>query len=269
MRGKLFSREEIYARIWGSEVVVGDLLAGQADFAAVARDGVALAVHGDALLRRSGGLSGVDALEDGLHAADQQFHLDRLGQVVVGPHAEAGQLLLLFAQGREEDDHRVAQLRVLADGAAGLRPVHHGHHHVQQDQVGAVLRRGFQRFGSVLGREYLVTLLDEGVFHEFEDVGFVVDEQDAVAHNFGQCVFGGAPATGWPCAAHILCEVSKFPAKSFGGTGKMVIFARFIYFRIYGTQKRVLRWLLKIRFFLLLRSKSARLLKMCRRQLPK
>ena len=69
-------------------------------------------------------------------------------------------------------------------------------------------------------------------------------------------------------AAHILGEVSKFPAKSFGSPGKMVIFARFIYFRIYGNQKRVLRWLLKNRHFLLPKSKSALRLKMRKRILP-
>ena len=128
---------------------------------------------------------GVDPLEDGLHAADQQLHLDRLGEVVVRPDTEARKLLILLAQRREKYHHRVAQLRILADGTAGLRTVHDGHHHVQQDQVRTALGGGLQRLGAVLRREYFVALLLEVVPHEFEDVDFIVDKQDAVAHGSG------------------------------------------------------------------------------------
>ena len=152
----------------------------------VAQHGVALAVDGNtdsgSSRRRR---PGVDPLEDGLHAAHQQFHLDRLGEVVVRPDAEARELLLLLAQRREEYHHRVAQLRVAADGAAGLRSIHDGHHHVQQDQVRTAFAGDFQRLGAVLRREYFVALFQEVVPHEFEDVDFVVDKQDAVAHGSG------------------------------------------------------------------------------------
>lgn len=159
---------------------------GRATSCPVAQHGVPLAVDGDARcgrFRRRG--FGVDPFEDGLHAADQQFHLDRLGEVVVRSDAEARKLLLLLAQRREEYHHRVAQPRVFADGATGLRSVHDGHHHVQQDQVRTALGGGFQRLGAVLRREYFVALFQEVVPHEFEDVDFIVDKQDAVAHGSG------------------------------------------------------------------------------------
>ena len=44
---------------------------------------------------------------------------------------------------------------------------------------------GFQRLGAVLRREYFVALFQEVVPHEFKDVDFIVDKQDAVAHGSG------------------------------------------------------------------------------------
>ena len=163
-----------------------ELLAREGDLLSVADHRVTLAVdrepRGRGLLGRS---VGVDALEDRLHAAYQQLHLDRLGQVVVGSHVEPCQLLPLLAQRREENHHRVLQHGVSADRAAGLRPVHHRHHHVQQDQVRTAFGGHFQRLGAVLRREYFVALFQEVVPHEFEDVDFIVDKQDAVAHGSG------------------------------------------------------------------------------------
>ena len=154
-----------------------ELLAGQREGFSVDGRHVALAVDGDARSRIGGAFSvGVYALENGLHAAYEQFHLDGLGQVVVGPDAESRELLLLLAQGREEHDHRVAQQGVFADGAAGLRTVHHRHHHVEQDQVRAALEGDLERFGAVFGRKDLVAFADEVVSHEFEDVDLVVDQ---------------------------------------------------------------------------------------------
>ena len=41
----------------------------------------------------------------------------------------------------------------------------------------------FERLGAVLGRENLVTLADEVVTDEFEDVDLVVNQQDAMTHS--------------------------------------------------------------------------------------
>ena len=124
----------------------------------------------------------VDAFEDGLHAAHENFHLHRLGDVVVGSRTEPGDLVLLLAQGRQKDDHRVAQGRIGANRAAGLHAVHHGHHPVEQNQVGPVQGGLPESVGPVLRGKDLVARFPEVVFHEFEDVGLVVDEQDAVTH---------------------------------------------------------------------------------------
>ena len=173
---------------------------------------MAFAVHRDSCLcavRRGGGIVGVDAFENGLHAAYEQFHLDRFGEVVVGSDAEAGELLLLFAQCREEDDHRVAQPGVAADGAAGLHAVHHGHHHIQQNQVRTAGGGPLQRFGAVLGRIDLVPFADEVVTDEFEDVHLVVHQQDAMAH---VSVFRwGRPSDGGP--DYLSAKIANFPLK--------------------------------------------------------
>ena len=71
-----------------------------------------------------------------------------------------------------------------------------------------------QTFGSVTGRIYLITRLCQVVTDEFEDVVFVVDEQDAMTHK----------------SVRNFCEDNKIIGKSCAGAGKMVIFARFIWF---------------------------------------
>ncbi len=86
-------------------------------------------------------------------------------------------VVFLSALGEEEQQRRVAP-----DGPAGLGAVHHGHHHVQQDQVRTVLGGRGQRLGAVLRREDLVAFACEVVFHEFQDVRFVIDDQYAVLH---------------------------------------------------------------------------------------
>ena len=152
--------------------------------------------------------------EDRLDAAYQKFGLDRLGNIVVGSGSEPCELLLLFAEGREKDDHRLLQRRVAAQGPAGFDAVHRGHHHVEQDQVRPMCRSLLQTFGSVAGRIYFVARLGQVVTDEFEDVVFVVDEQDAMTHK----------------SVRNFCEDNKIIGKSCAGAGKMVIFARFIWF---------------------------------------
>jgi len=122
------------------------------------------------------------------------------------------------ARPREKHHYRPSRARVAADGPARLRTVHDGHHPVQQDQVGAGRGGDLQRFGAVRGRVDLVALFEQVVAHEFQDVGFVVDQQDAVFCHRSLFRF----------LLRRLCEDTNFPRKSCGGPGKMAIFARFL-----------------------------------------
>ena len=109
--------------------------------------------------------------------------IDRFADVVVGSGGESRELVLVFAQRREEDDHRVFQFVVLAQAAAGFEPVHAGHHPVEQDQMRMHFECAGDPFGAVAGGEHFVTFALEVVADEFEDVVFVVDQKNAVTHN--------------------------------------------------------------------------------------
>lgn len=104
--------------------------------------------------------------------------------------------------------------------------------------MGVVLPGQTQRLGAVFGRIDLVPFALEVVTDEFEDVHFVVGYQDAVFHGRGvwlgqvavrtfrehlpqRCAGVGRAGRRGQSSA----KVRKFPGKTFGGTGKMVIFA--------------------------------------------
>lgn len=229
----LFAGEE-FAGLRVEQVEQCELLAGKENLLTVARHGVAFAIdHNSRFGRLSRFALLVNPFQNRLHAAYQQLHLDRLSEVVVGSNVESGNLLLLVAQCGEKNDHRVAQLGIFANGAAGLCAVHHGHHHVEQDEVGVVLAGYVECFGAVLCREDFVALAGKVIFDKFEDVGFVVDKQNAVRHSGCLFGFGAQLAAEALHAMIIMCEVNKFPANSFGSPGKMVIFASSISSRHY------------------------------------
>ena len=64
-----------------------------------------------------------------------------LGQVIVGADFEAGHLVVQLGLGGEHQDGDVGCLGVGAQPAGDFVAVHLGHHHVQQDQIGAFVHR--------------------------------------------------------------------------------------------------------------------------------
>ena len=131
------------------------------------------------------------ALEDGLHAACEELHADRLGQVAICSGIESFDLLLLFAQGREEEDDGLLQLRIFAQGTAGGCTIHDGHHAVEQNQVWTALPSALQGLLTVVGREDLVACTTQGVAYKFQNIGLVIDQQNAIAHSVEWFVLRG------------------------------------------------------------------------------
>ena len=85
-----------------------------------------------------------------------------------------------LVHGREHDDRWTrAQLSVMS--ARTWRPLHPGHHQVEQDQVDVVLAEMFQGALAVLGRGDRVALGHQEPHQETDDPGFVVDDQQ-IAH---------------------------------------------------------------------------------------
>jgi hypothetical protein len=76
---------------------------------------------------------GRQAPQQGLDAGEQDARLNRFGNVVVGAHLEAENLVEILVAGGQHQDH-AAILR--AHGAADLETILAGQHDIEDDQVG-------------------------------------------------------------------------------------------------------------------------------------
>ena len=97
-----------------------------------------------------------EAAEHRVDAGQYLFHLEGLGDVVVRPHLQAGDLVLQLTLGGEHDDgHLGAFPDLFADGPA----VHAGEHDVQQHQLGLELLKFLQTHQPVSRRLAVHALL--------------------------------------------------------------------------------------------------------------
>src|SRR4029078_5397310 len=91
----------------------------------------------------------------GAEQCDQRRVIDRLDQVAV----EAGFLgfaaVLLLAPAREGDEDDILAPGLVADASADLVAVERGQADVEEDDLGAVLHRGLEGGGAVVGDEGL------------------------------------------------------------------------------------------------------------------
>ena len=85
----------------------------------------------------------------------------------------------LLALGRQHDDRDVLRARVGAQTPADLEAVDAGQHQVEHDEVGQLAARLGQTGLAVGGRDDVVVLAREMVPDELDEVGFVVDHEDA------------------------------------------------------------------------------------------
>ena len=78
--------------------------------------------------------------------------------------------------GCEQDDGDVAGNVVLFHLLAELQAVHYGHHHVRYNQVGHLFAGELQSAFAVLGFQYAVLPLQDGV-QIGADIGIVIDDE--------------------------------------------------------------------------------------------
>ena len=96
-----------------------------------------------------------------------------------GGFAEAV-LRIMLAVAQAEHMFDVRGFRLLAQGAQGARPVHAGHHHVEQDQVGPDAGHVFEAVETVFGFVHLhAAEPGEAQLGDPADVVFVVDDQNS------------------------------------------------------------------------------------------
>ena len=104
------------------------------------------------------------APENGLGFGHQDREGEGLGDIVVRACAEARQGVFLLAQGGDEQNGDRA---VLPHPAAHLQTGEMGHHHIQNEQVKGLLRRGGQGLLPVKDRKHLQT----GRMEKIQDQG--------------------------------------------------------------------------------------------------
>ena len=93
------------------------------------------------------------AAQDCPDPGDHLFEAERLGDVVVTPHGQAGDLVVGAVAGGQEDDRQLATL--VAQPASHRETVHVRQHHVEYQQVGAFGLGQLQRRCAVTGGVHL------------------------------------------------------------------------------------------------------------------
>ena len=103
---------------------------------------------------------------------------ERFGDVVVGAHEEAGDLVHLFGFRRQDDD--ADRSAALAQFLADFDAVHLGHHDVEQTDVEGTVRLVIEpdRLCPVRSLGHIVTAAFEVDDDEFADGGFVFRYED-------------------------------------------------------------------------------------------
>ena len=110
--------------------------------------------------------------------AEQLDLVHRLGQEVVGPDLDAPLEVGGLVQGGDHQDQEVAGLRVGPELLADLEAGEPGHHHVEQEQVGAELGDDPQGVLAVDGRPDLAVDPAEVGLEQLDVLDVVVGDQD-------------------------------------------------------------------------------------------
>ena len=121
------------------------------------------------------------AAEDGLHPGQDLLHLKGLGDVVVGTHLEAGDLVDGLALGGEHDDGHLGRL---TDGAADAPAVETGEHQVQQHQIRLGGAEELQTLVAVGGGDDPIALFLQIEPQELRNVGIVLHDEHGLCHGF-------------------------------------------------------------------------------------
>ena len=111
------------------------------------------------------------AAQEGADSRLQLQNVEGLGQVIVRPVVKTDELIHVVALGGEHDDGHVGKL---PDFGAGGKPVHVGHHHVQNHQVRVLSLHSLDGFQTVAAGDDLVALVLQIEANALYQKGFVV-----------------------------------------------------------------------------------------------
>jgi len=125
---------------------------------------------------------GRPAPQHGLDAGLQFPGGKRLGDVVVGPGFQPGDLVVFLAPGGEHDDGHILGPLVGPQLAGKLHPGHAGQHPVQQHHVRQHFPHLAFRFFRIIGPQNLMAGVLQVGGNQFLDGGFVFDYEDVGRH---------------------------------------------------------------------------------------
>ena len=129
------------------------------------------------LLRGHAGGAPQHCLDAGKHF----LHFKRLGDIVVSAGFQAHDLGIGVALGGEHDD---GGLRLGADGLAHRPAVHHGHHHVQQHQIGLDGPEFGKALPAVRRHGDGVALLLQIHLQQLRNVAVILYDQNGNSHDY-------------------------------------------------------------------------------------
>ena len=114
----------------------------------------------------------------GPDAGENDLHVERLGDVVVGPETQGFDEVAALAEGARHDDGQLRDAEAGSDAPEHLEPVHLRHHHVEKDDVEPPFRERRERFGAGGDRRHCVARRDEAPREEVAVRLVVVDDEE-------------------------------------------------------------------------------------------
>jgi hypothetical protein len=84
-------------------------------------------------------------------AGDQRLLINRFGQIFIRARFQAGHDVLRVGAGGDENNRDKPDSWITSEPPTGLEPVHPWHRHIEQDQVGHIAARGFERLFAIAG----------------------------------------------------------------------------------------------------------------------
>ncbi len=130
--------------------------------------------------------------EQGAHLGEELLSSDRLREIVVGSSVEPLHAVRRSVEGGDEHDLRQPRRTVELELSADLDAGDVGHHHVEEDDVGRLRPRRFERGSTVLRRPDRVPRGGQVLLEELPVPGIVVHDEEVPALPVNRFVGHGA-----------------------------------------------------------------------------
>ena len=115
----------------------------------------------------------------------QYLWAERLRNIIIGTQLKPGNDIGFLTLCRQHDNGHITGLLVASQIAGHLKAVHSWQHEVQNNEIGSGLLCNFYGLFTALGRQDGISLVFQVVFNQFNDVFFIINDQDGFfCHEF-------------------------------------------------------------------------------------